>query len=124
MCKLRPIVRVAPALLALTLMVNPLILRAEGEAKGKLSKAKEQYDANKDGQLNDEEKAAAKAGATAKAKETRETNLAKYDANQDGKLDADERARKKADEQSARDAEREAKKAERQAKKTAKEAAK
>lgn len=120
MFKLRPLVRVVPALLALTLMVAPLVLRAEDEANGKLSKAKEQYDADKDGKLNDEEKAAAKQGASDKAKATREANREKYDANQDGKLDADERARKKADEQ----AEKEARKAEREARKAAKEAEK
>jgi hypothetical protein len=116
MLKLSPLVRLVPALLALAMMVTPLALRAESEAKGKLSKAKEQYDADKDGQLNDEEKSAAKEGSKAKAAATREANLAKYDANQDGKLDADERARKKADEQ----AEKDTRKAEREAKKAAK----
>jgi hypothetical protein len=120
MFKLRPLVRVVPALLALTLMVAPLVLRAGDEANGKLSKAKEQYDADKDGKLNDEEKAAAKQGASAKAKATREANREKYDANQDGKLDAEERAKKKADEQAAKEAESAAKKAEREARKAAK----
>ena len=118
MSKLSPLVGAVPALLALALLVTPLALRAEGEASQKLSKAKEKYDADKDGKLNDDEKAAAKEGAKAKAKETREANKAKYDANQDGKLDADERARKKAQEQTAL----EAKKAEREARKAAKEA--
>lgn len=115
MLKLSPIVRFVPALLALTVMVTPLALRAESEAKEKLSKAKQQYDADQDGQLNDEEKAAAKEGAKAKAAATRASNVAKYDANQDGKLDADERAKKKADEQ----AEKDARKAEREAKNSA-----
>jgi hypothetical protein len=114
MLKQCPLVKAVPALLALALMVSPLILRAEGEAK--LSKAKAQYDADKDGKLSDEEKAAAKEGAKAKAKETREANLKKYDANGDGKLDAEERAKRKADEQAAL----EAKKAEREAQKAAK----
>lgn len=120
MLKLSPIVRLVPALLALAMMVSPLALRAEGEAKGKLSKAKQPYDADQDGQLNDQEKAAAKEGAKAKAAETRQANLAKYDGNQDGKLDADERAKKKADEQ----AEKEARRLEREAKKAAKAAEK
>lgn len=113
-----PLVKTAPALLALVLMVTPLALRAESEAAKKLSKNQEKYDADKDGKLSDEEKAAAKAGAKAKAKETREANLQKYDANADGKLDADEKARKKADEQAAQDA----RKAERETKKAARNA--
>lgn len=123
MLKPCPLVKAVPALLALVLMVTPLALRAESEAARKLSKNQEKYDADKDGKLSDDEKAAAKEGAKAKAKETREANLQKYDANTDGKLDADERAKKKADEQAAHDArkaEREAKKAERDAKKAAK----
>ena len=120
MSKLSPIVRVVPALLALTMMVTPLALRAESEAAKKLSKNQEKYDADKDGKLSDEEKAAAKEGARAKAKETREANVKKYDANGDGKLDADETARKKADEQAAHDAA----KAEREARKAAKAAEK
>jgi hypothetical protein len=123
MLKPCPLVKAVPALLALALMVTPLALRAESEAARKLSKNQEKYDADKDGKLSDEEKAAAKEGAKAKAKETREANLQKYDANTDGKLDTDEKARKKADEQAALDAKkaaREAKKAERDAKKAAK----
>jgi len=115
MLKPCPLVKAMPALLALVLMVTPLALRAEGEAAKKLSKNQAKYDADKDGKLSDDEKAAAKAGAKAKAKETRDANLQKYDANTDGKLDADEKARKKADEQ----AERDTRKAERDAKKAA-----
>lgn len=108
---------IAPALLALAVLVAPLTLRAEEAAKEKpLSKAKQKYDADKDGKLSEGEKAAAKEGAKAKAKETREENLEKYDANKDGKLDDGERAQKQADEQ----AEHEARKAERAAKKAAK----
>jgi Ca2+-binding EF-hand superfamily protein len=106
MLKLSPLVRVVPAMLALTLMVTPLALRAESEAAKKLSKNQEKYDADKDGKLSEEEKATAKEGARTKAKETREENLKKYDANQDGKLDNEERAKKKADEQAAHDAAR------------------
>jgi len=109
---------IAPGLLALVLLAAPAYVRAEETPKEKpLTKNQQQYDADKDGKLNDEEKAAAKAAATAKAKQTREENLAKYDANQDGKLDDDEKAKKHADEQ----AEKTAAKAEREAKKVAKE---
>jgi len=114
MRKSSPLNQVLPALLAMTLLVTPLALRAEGEANRKLTKNQEKYDADKDGKLNDQEKAAAKAGAKAKAKETREANLEKYDRNKDGKLDAEEKAQKQADEAAAR----EASKAARQAKKS------
>ncbi len=97
----------APALLALAVLVAPLALRADDSAKEKpLTKVKEKYDADKDGKLSDDEKTAAKEGAKAKAKETREENLAKYDANKDGKLDKEERAKQKADEQAEVEARR------------------
>jgi hypothetical protein len=108
--------QLALALLALALIAAPVSLRAEETREKPLSKAKEKYDADKDGKLSDTEKAAAKEGAKAKAKETREANLEKYDANKDGKLDKEERAKQKAD----AEAEREAEKAERAAKKAAK----
>jgi len=109
---------IAPGLLALVLLAAPAYVRAEETPKEKpLTKNQQQYDADKDGKLNDEEKAAAKAGAKAKAKLTREANLAKYDANKNGKLDEDERARKHADEEAAKAAA----KAEREAPKVAKE---
>jgi hypothetical protein len=108
--------RLAPALLALALLAGPSALRAEDAPEKKLTKNQEKYDADKDGKLNDEEKAAAKAAAREKAKETKEANLAKYDANKNGKLDDPERAQKKADEEAAK----EARKAERDAKKLAK----
>ena len=109
---------IAPGLLALALLAAPASARAEETPKEKpLTKNQQKYDADKDGKLNDEEKAAAKEAAAAKAKQTREENLAKYDANQDGKLDDAEKAKKTADEQ----AEKAAAKAEREAKKVAKE---
>jgi Ca2+-binding EF-hand superfamily protein len=111
----------ALGLLALSFLLTPLTSHAQEAApEKKLTKAKEKYDADKDGRLSDEEKAAAKEGAKAKAKETRAEKLAKYDANGDGKLDDAEKARMKTDEQ----AEHEARKAEREAKKAAKEAEK
>jgi len=113
----RLIIPIAPVLLALAVLVAPLSLRAEEAAKEKpLTKAKEKYDADQDGKLNEAEKAAAKEGAKAKAKETREENLEKYDANKDGKLDKEERAKQKADAEAGR----EVAKADRAAKKAAK----
>jgi hypothetical protein len=111
---------VAPVLLALAVLVAPLSVRAEGDAGKKLTKNQEQYDTDRDGKLSDEEQAAAKEAAKAKAKATREANKEKYDANDDGKIDESERAQKKADEAAAA----EAKKAEREAKKAEKSAAK
>lgn len=108
---IRKTIPLAPGFLALALLAAPAFAGAEEAAEKKLSKAKEKYDADKDGKLNEEEAAAAKEGAKAKAKATREANLAKYDADHDGKLSDDERAKKKSDEQAAK----EAKKAERKA---------
>lgn len=112
--------RFAPVLLALALTVLPAALHAEEASGKKLTKNQQKFDADQDGRLSEEEKAAAKEAAKAKGKETREANLEKYDTNKDGKLDAEERAKKKADEQ----AEKDARKAEREAKKAAKEAEK
>lgn len=114
--------RLAPALLALALLSLTPAFGAEpaaAEKEKKLTKNQAKFDADQDGKLNDDEKAAAKAAAAAKAKETREANLAKYDADQDGKLSAEERARKKADEEAAK----QARQAEREARKQARETA-
>jgi hypothetical protein len=51
------------------------------------------YDKNKDGKLDDQEKAAWKADQ----KKQREEQLKKYDKNKDGKLDAEEKAAMKED---------------------------
>ena len=118
MKSIRTTLIIAPGLLALALMAAPASARAEDAAKDKpLTKNQQKYDADHDGKLSDDEKAAAKEGAKAKAKATREENLAKYDANKDGKLDDEEKAKKKADEAAAH----EARKAERETKKAAKE---
>jgi Ca2+-binding EF-hand superfamily protein len=110
MKSIRKFTLIAPGLLALVLLAVPAVARAEESAKEKsLTKNQRKYDADHDGKLSDEEKATAKEGAKAKAKETREANLAKYDANKDGKLDDDERAQKKADEQAEHDAKKAAK---------------
>ena len=112
----------ALGLLALAFLFVPLSVNAQEAPKEKLSKAKEKYDADHDGRLNDEEKTNAKEGAKAKAKETREENLkkhlAKYDANGNGKLDPEEREKMKADE----NAEKEARKTAREARKGDKDA--
>lgn len=115
---IRTVLKTAPGLLALVLLAAPASVRAEEARKEKpLTKNQQKYDADHDGRLNDEEKAAAKEGAKAKAKQTREENLAKYDANRDGKLDDEERAKKRADEAAAKMAA----KAEREARKLARE---
>lgn len=121
------IIRLAPGVLALALLAAPPPSRADEAPRGKLSKARQQYDADGDGRLDDAELAAAKEGAKAKAKQTREENLrkalAKYDANANGRLDEAEMARKKADEQAEKEEkriEREARKAEKEAKKSGK----
>lgn len=103
-------IRLALALLAL-LFSATLVSAEEGAAREKKpSKATlEKYDADKDGQLNDEEKAKAKAAAVEKARHTREENLAKYDTNQDGKLDEEEKAAKKTAEEAAKAAKKAAK---------------
>ena len=107
--------KLALGLLALSFTAT-FVSADEGVAKEKKpSKATlEKYDADKDGQLSDEEKAKAKEAAKEKAKHTREENLAKYDINKDGKLDDTEKAAQKADEdaaKAARKAEKDAAKA-------------
>jgi len=112
---LKSILRIALGLLALLFAVTLTSATEETAKERKPSKETlDKYDANKDGQLDETEQAAAKAGAAAKAKATREANLAKYDANKDGKLDEAEKARMKADEDAAKaaaKAEKEARKA-------------
>ena len=51
----------------------------------------EKYDANKDGELGDDEKKTMHEVWTAKTKNWRAKVMEKYDANKDGKLDGDER---------------------------------
>ena len=52
----------------------------------------QKYDTNKDGKLDDSEKAAMKADFNAKRAEKKSEMLGKYDTNKDGKLDPSERA--------------------------------
>lgn len=113
---LSSILKIAPGLLALALLVVPSVRAAEDMAPPKkLTKNQEQYDADHDGRLNADEIAAAKAGAAAKAKATREANLAKYDTNHDGKYDDAERAVRQADELAEKEAMQAAKAAEKAA---------
>jgi len=51
----------------------------------------QKYDTNKDGKLDDAERAQMKAAFEAKRAERHKAALAKFDANKDGKLDATER---------------------------------
>jgi hypothetical protein len=94
------ILRLVPGMLAL--WVFSPVLRAEEGAPEKLSSAKEKEDTDKDGQLGEEDKAAAKAdgGAKAKAREAEKLKqvLKEYDANHNGQLDEPEKAKMKADE--------------------------
>ena len=52
----------------------------------------QKYDTNKDGKLDDSEKAALKADFQAKREQRKAEMLAKFDTNKDGKLDQSERA--------------------------------
>ena len=51
----------------------------------------EQFDADKDGKLNEEERKAAREAMQAKREEARKKALEEFDANDDGKLDENER---------------------------------
>ena len=97
---------ILPALTGLAFALTiPTISADEKAPTGKAPKAKRE-DANKDGVVSEEEKAAAKAARDKKA-------LAKYDANKNGVLDPEEKAQQEAD----RKADREKKKAEHSEKK-------
>ncbi len=52
----------------------------------------QKYDTNKDGKLDDQEKAAMKADFEAKREQRKAEMLAKFDTNKDGKLDDNEKA--------------------------------
>ena len=120
---------VVPALLLALLGSTPLV-RAEETSPVKekpLQKAKEKYDADKDGKLSDAEKSEMKEDTKEKREEKKKAELAKYDANHNGMLDPDEKEKMKADhdaEKAAKHAEMEKLKAEREAKKAEKAAAK
>jgi hypothetical protein len=78
--------------------------RAAGEGRqqdkdGARKAALEKYDKNKDGKLDEEERAAARAerGGSKGGDDARKAALEKYDKNKDGKLDEEERAAARAD---------------------------
>jgi hypothetical protein len=121
MKKLPPILFCMLPLLALAFVVSGRAEETKAPSKAMLKK----YDANNDGVISDEEKAAGKASAKEAREQRRAEELEKYDANKDGKINPEERAKIKADrdaEKAARKAEREAKKAEREAMKTKRDA--
>ena len=88
----------------------------ENESKEKAPRAK-RGDANKDGVVTPEEKAAATAESERKKAEAAAKQLEKYDANKNGVLDPEEKAAIEADQQAAREkaAAKKAEKAERKA---------
>ncbi len=62
----------------------------------------QKYDANKDGKLDDSEKATMRADRKAEFEAKKQEMLAKYDTNRDGKLDETERAAMRDDRAAAR----------------------
>lgn len=58
---------------------------------------RDKFDADKSGDLSDEEKATMKAAMKAKGEERKAAMLAKFDANKDGTLDETEKAAMKAE---------------------------
>ncbi|HEV8255205.1 MAG TPA: EF-hand domain-containing protein [Vicinamibacteria bacterium] len=63
----------------------------------------EKYDTNKDGKLDDQERAALRQDMEARRAQHRQWLLEKYDANHDGKLDEQERAAMRADRKAHRE---------------------
>ncbi|HEY0253931.1 MAG TPA: EF-hand domain-containing protein [Kofleriaceae bacterium] len=63
-----------------------------GDNGGGKARMMEKYDTNKDGKLDDSEKAALRADMKAKHAAKKQEMLAKFDINKDGKLDQAERA--------------------------------
>ncbi len=78
--------------------------RAHGADKGDMHKrVMEKFDANKDGQLDEQEKAAMKADFEARRAEMQKKSLEKFDANKDGQLDEQEKEAMKAEFKGRRD---------------------
>jgi Ca2+-binding EF-hand superfamily protein len=98
--------KVRNVLVAATLSVAGVVgVAVACEGKGERKKEMvEKFDANKDGQLDDTERAKMKAEFEARHAERKAEMLARYDANKDGKLDDTEKARMKADRQAERKA--------------------
>lgn len=70
--------------------------------QGRRAEMIQKFDTNKDGKLDDSEKAAMKAQFKAKRDAMKAQNLAKYDANKNGKLDDAERQTMQADRKAER----------------------
>ena len=86
------------------LFMTPSVTAAEGTEKSAVktlavNHRNEQYDLNKDGQLDEQERAAMKADRAAKSQKRK---LAKYDINKNGVLDPDEQAKCDADREARR----------------------
>lgn len=91
---------IVPALIGLAFALTvPTISAQEKTPTEKAPKAK-RGDANKDGVVSEEEKAAAKA---AREKKAEAKALDKYDANKNGVLDPEEKAQKEADDKANRE---------------------
>ncbi len=78
--------------LALTLGATGGVALANGGGRGGKPEMIEKYDTNKDGKLDDAEKAKMKADFQAKHAAMKAKRLAQFDTNRDGKLDDNERA--------------------------------
>lgn len=101
---------ILPALTGLAFALTIPTISADEKAPTEKTPKAKRGDANKDGVVSEEEKAAAKA---ARDKKAEAKALAKYDANKNGVLDPEEKAQQEAD----RKADREKKKAEHSEKK-------
>jgi len=84
-------VKVAIALCGSLLVGGVGLAAAQGFGGGGKGKLIQKYDQNRDGTLDDQEKAALRADMKAKHEARKAEMLAKYDTNKDGKLDAQER---------------------------------
>lgn len=98
---------VASMLLSATARADEKPANAEPKSSA-VNHRNEQYDVNKDGKLDEQERAAMKADRAAKRQARL---LAKYDANKNGQLDPEEEAVHKADVEKRRAARAEKKKA-------------
>ena len=113
--KLPQLLAVALASCALAAASYAQDAKSEQKDKGPSKADLKKYDANKDGQLDDAEKAAMKADKDAKREADKKARLEKYDTDKDGKISKEEKAAEDADKAAAKEAKKakdEAKKAE------------
>ena len=73
-----------------------------GDREGRRAEMLAKFDANKDGQLDDAEREAARAERKAKREQMRAERMAKLDANKDGQIDDAERTAARAERQAKR----------------------